>query len=210
MRKNILVTASAVICALFFMFIVMFQAFLPSAYAAANGKIILNCKINDVALDKMSWSAYFAAERNSEGKFVAAGKFSSYPVELNNLTDSQLQDCADTLENYVNTDNISADSQGVSDKNGIADINISKPGVYLLCGNYMDYNGKRYLPSPMLIEFTQEDFKVPLNVYPKFEIEDITGGKTNFSVVKKWVGDENHLRKRPEFIKAEIFIVCSI
>ena len=85
MSKKVIIRVSAYICAFCVIFLTVLSAFMPSVKAVESiGKVNLSCVIDGNPVDGLKWSLYYTAQKNSAGEYVLSGKFSEYPVSLDN------------------------------------------------------------------------------------------------------------------------------
>lgn len=185
--------------------IILLAGFLPAVSAASeNGSLVLICSNEDIPYKNVQWSLYKAAERQSNGKLALYGDFANYAVSLEDESTSAMQDAADTLENYAVLDNLSPISVKYTNEDGKLVFDGIDNGVYLICGKSWIEGNKRYIPSPMLIEFSEKSEK-NLIAYPKFQIQNISDSDVKYTVRKIWKGDDKSITDRPEDVKIEIY-----
>lgn len=185
--------------------LIILAGLLPTVSAAVEGgSLTLICKSEGESYTNVKWSIYKVAERQSDGKLALYGDFADYPVSLEDTSVSGLQDAADTLENYAVLDNLTPISSAITDENGKLVFNGLGTGIYLISGEPWIVDNIRHLPSPMLIEFSEGE-EADLTVYPKFKLQEIPDTDVEYTVRKRWFGDENYLGDRPSNIKVEIF-----
>lgn len=207
MHKSFIRKCGAAVCALGMMFCLAASVLPAIAKAAEPRNMTLICRSSDVDLADMPWNIYLVGERTVENSLQLTGDFAEYPVSIGNLTStSELQDAADTLENYAVIDKITPLSTGKTDENGSLCFDGLEIGIYLIAGESITIGETKYIPSPTLLEVSASDEVYDITVYPKIqEHKTITSDKTVYTVKKVWVGDENDLSVRPESIVLQFY-----
>lgn len=176
--------------------------------AAANGTLTLVCRTETTILSGMKWDIYSAAERDSEGELQLVEPFSDYSISFEDKSVSGFLEVAKTMENYVVVDNISPlKPSQTSDANGELSFTGLDVGLYLLVGQNVTIDDITYIPSPMLVEMTEEgETVIDLLAYPKFTLRPTRVGTEEVLTMKKvWNDDDNLKALRPTAIKVEIY-----
>lgn len=184
----------------------VFSCFALNAQAS-DCSLTLICKHQENAVPNIEWSIFRVGEKNNMGEYVLTGDFADYPVSLEDIdTASAVQDAADTLESYVILDKLSPIDSAVTDENGTAVVDGVDVGLYLIMGKEFVSGETKITPSPMLVEFTQEQISAgDLTVYPKMTFETVPDTKTKFGVRKTWIIPEDSADKQPQKVVVGIY-----
>lgn len=180
----------------------------PIEATSLDNSVELVCQTETVTLSGIEWKVYKVGELDSNGDYQLVGDFSNYPIELNNLSTSDMLSTANTLENYAVLDDVIPTFNSITDEDGKVQFENLKNGLYLFSGQSKIINDTKYIPSAMLIELIPEDDSlatVDLVTYPKFILKHISYENTNYTVKKVWQDDEKHLDNRPISITVELY-----
>lgn len=180
----------------------------PIEATSLDNSVELVCQTETVTLSGIEWKVYKVGELDSNGDYQLVGNFSNYPIELNNLSTSDMLSTANTLENYAILDNITPTFNSITNEDGKVQFENLKNGLYLFSGQSKIIDDTKYIPSAMLIELIPEDDSlatVDLVTYPKFILKHISYENTNYTVKKVWQDDEEHLDNRPISITIELY-----
>jgi hypothetical protein len=185
-----------------------------SAHAeTTNTSLKLICKTDSVVLSNMEWSIYKVSSSKFEGYYMLDGDFASYPVSLEDIYEtSKMLDVANTLRNYTIVDSIQAVSKGATNTNGEVSFADLEVGLYLVSGDPVTIDDKKYTPSPMLVEVTEyHETAFQLTSYPKFTVKTLLDQDVTYSVEKLWLNEKDatsrpkdvilHLYKDGEFFR---------
>lgn len=168
----------------------------------------LVCESDETVLSDIEWSIYLAAKHDPVKKsYNFVGQFRNYSVRIDDLSSaSEIQDAADTLENYADIDNLKPMDTRSTDNEGSLKFDVLRGGIYLLTGERIKTNATEVVPAPMLIYVTEDCPHIFLVSYPKFEIRNTSEQKKiRYNVNKIWLNDENMISDRPESIELEIY-----
>lgn len=157
----------------------------------------------DVFVD-VEWSIYKAARRNEQGELELCCNFAGYSVALDDESTSAVQAAADTLENYAILDSITPIDKKSTNEKGTVYFDGTDDGVYLVIGKSWVEDGVRYIPSPMLVEFSEFTDEY-LIAYPKFKMETLPETDVEYKVMKNWIKDEDYPHHRPEDVQIELY-----
>lgn len=206
---------SALFCALGILLFMTACLLMPAAAAGAGAghSLTLYCSLEDVTFSNMQWDIYYVGERvessaEQEGtcSYVLTGDFSDYPVSMDNLSVSDMQNAADTLENYAIIDGIHPIDSGRTDKSGTLQFHALKKGLYLLSGYSVEIDDVRYIPSAVLIELSDADDSYDMFAYPKFQKVGVLGeNEVRYMVSKVWLNDENCLSDRSVSLRVALY-----
>ncbi|MCC8135217.1 MAG: Cna B-type domain-containing protein [Ruminococcus sp.] len=198
---------SCVLCTLGALLWLAAICLLPLTVQAASGSLTLICSSSDVSISGMKWNIYKVGERVDESSFELVGDFAGYHVSLTDVTAaSQLQDAADTLENYAVLDSIMPLGYSVADAGGAAVFESLEAGLYLLSGESLTIGDMRYVPSAVLIEITEGSEALDITAYAKITGHSLPSSSVvMYSVSKVWQDDDAYISARPESISVELY-----
>lgn len=167
---------------------------LPSAILAADEPI--TCTVtyqfaDGTVVSGAAFRLYRVADVGADLSFTPVKAFEKYAVNLNDLDSAGLKAAAETLSGYVARDKIAATDSGVTDEAGSLKFPTTATalvkGLYLLCGDSAEINGKIYTVEPILIALPYQDedadWVYDVTVTPK--IAERTDDDS-LSVVKVW------------------------
>ncbi len=202
-RSTCLRISGAFLC-VFAMMLCMFNCIILPVHAAQTDICIVG-KIQDKGIGGVSWKLYAVGEKAADGKYVLTGDFSDYPVSLDKIdTASEAVNAAGTLAAYAEVDGIKPLSEAVSDEKGSAVLSGAGKFVYLITGSVVIDGDTKYIPSPMLGEFTDAQLGGDIiNINAKFSAEDIEDESSEYGVEKVWINADD--RDIPESISVEIY-----
>lgn len=211
--NNRLRRCGTLFCALGILLFMTACLLFPAAAADAEHSLTLFCRSEDVTFSDMQWNLYSvgervgsASKRTGEDSYVLTGDFSKYPVAMDDLSASAMQDAADTLENYAVVDQLVPLDSGKTDETGTLCFGALKKGLYLLSGYSKVIGDTRYIPSAVLIEFSDADESLDLQTYPKFQKKKLlTSNTARYTVSKVWLHDENYLSDRSNALKIALY-----
>ncbi|WP_124099017.1 Cna B-type domain-containing protein [Ruminococcus sp. Marseille-P6503] len=170
------------------------------------GTLTLICKTDDAVLSGMEMKLYRVGLRQDDGSFALDGDFAQYPVSLDDMSASAIQEAANTLENYASVDKLVPDVTGATDSEGTVIFENLTEGLYLVIGAPVDIDGMRYTPGAALVELSDDSEAFDLSVYPKFSVSEIpASGSAEYKVAKLW--DNDYAALRPDSISVELY--CS-
>lgn len=207
MCKKIVQKCIAFFCVLGMLLWIMAGFSISTALATEKTvSLTLICQMDDTILSDMQWSIYRVGERIGNNSYRLEDDFSKYRVSMKNLTDTALQDAADTLENYAILDQIKPQQTGATDETGKLHADGLKEGLYLLSGAKKMIGFREYIPSAILVELYQNDTELDFTVYPKYRVQDTLSGVTaRFIVQKVWMNDDSQLENRSTQLKVAIY-----
>jgi hypothetical protein len=164
---------------------------------------------------------YRAADITDDGEYEISPEFAEAGVSLDDEYDSDLSDCAVTLETYIlekenEGDEIEPVGEGYTDENGKLIFDELGEGLYLLVGETHtdEENMQKYIPLASLITLPDyddcEEEEVSeiydLIVEPKFEIMPLSLEEepVDVTVQKVWE-DSGYEDERPESVDVVLF-----
>lgn len=138
---------------------------------------------------------YKVGEGDIKSPYSLISPFSEYNV---NVMESNLTNSAYTLSSYIKRDAIKSNYSGIV-KNGNLIIEGVEDGLYLIIGESVDKENKRYTPTPVLVLLNTD---VKLKV--KSDIDNIESDNetVNYKVKKEWYLD--NIENRPKTIKVDL------
>ncbi len=174
--------------------------------ADGSKSLTLICVNEDTILSGMEWKIYKVAERiNSNRNFNQIGEFSSFQINFSRLTEERVYEAAQTFQSYAVANQIAPLRKGVTDENGKVTFTGLDAGLYLVVGKILKVDTHYYIPTATLVELKADDQNYEYNVYPKFEYEVASSEIRNYTVEKKWSGDEDNILKRPVSITVDLY-----
>lgn len=174
--------------------------------ADGSQSLTLVCINEDTILSGMEWKIYKVAERvNSNRNFVQVGEFSSFQINFSRLTEERVYEAAQTFQSYAIANQIAPLREGMTDENGEVTFTGLDAGLYLVVGKTLKVDTHYYVPNATLVELKADDGNYKYNIYPKFEYEVANSEIRNYTVEKKWSGDEDNLLERPISITVDLY-----
>lgn len=205
MRKQIaLLICVVVFCAAVFSPI---QAYaLTPLDPAADASLTLHYQKEAQVFPDLQISIHRVAEAFQDGSFKLIAPFSSYPVNIYNVTSqAQWKNIATTLGSYIVANQIAPDRVEKTDETGTAVFEHLETGLYLVRevvaennnGTYVFNQFMVYLPTPQ----TDGSFDYHVDANPKC-VNYVP--KTQYRVTKLW-NDAGHQSDRPAQITVDIY-----
>ena len=149
---------------------------------------------------------YRVGDVSADGKVRLSGKFAGVPVDFTNLSGSNLQDIALTLDAYSKLHRIPVDSALSIRKDGYATLDGLKPGLFLVSSTRIKVGNDLILAAPLLVtipvkETGKDSWNYAVTVSPKPGVRPDAGDKVvDRKVLKIW-DDEGHEDSRPDYIE---------
>lgn len=114
------------------------------------------------------------ADIESDNKFTYLEPYSNLASNINTLNSSEWQNYANELKNYISTNNITYDTQVITDMDGNYEFNELSNGLYLMLVDEIIENGATYTSLPTLISVPNYDeaekiYKNEITVKSKIE-----------------------------------------
>ena len=159
-----------------------------------TGSISLSYDLADV-----EFGLYKVGMIDKDYNLVLTGDFANYSVNKDD------DNAAQTLESYVNRDNIEPFMKLKTDENGKLKFDSLEFAAYLVCGERTVIDEMKYIPAPVLVyipAYAGGQRITDIDISMKYEKEDLRP-KVNLSVLKVWddAGNEN---ARPSQITVEL------
>ena len=157
----------------------------------ASASLTLTYQIDGTAFSDLSIEVFRVAEAFPNGTFELITPFSSYPVNIHDITaQSQWRDIAATLSAYIVADQVAPDRTAQTDTAGIARFSDLQTGLYLVRkvvadnakGTYRFNQFMVYVPTP------QPDGSFAYDVAAKPKCESFTPS-AHYTVTKLWQDD---------------------
>lgn len=171
--------------------------------------LTITCQNQGMILSNMEWKIYKIADIRSRSTFTLSGDFEKYPVNLDNLSTSEMQTAAVTLETYAKVDEIVPQKSGITDENGIVKFDDLEYGVYLISGKSMVIGDLFYMPAPSVIMLSANkesgvSWHYDLNALPKLKVLPVAMRIYDYDcfVKKTWTNDSEETR--PESITVSL------
>lgn len=182
-----------------------FGCFNVSAEEKTQDTLTITCENEGIILSNMEWKIYKVADIVSHDEYNLTGNFKNYPVNLNNLSTSELQTAAVTLETYAKIDEINPIHMGTTDTDGKVVFDNLDFGLYLISGKSVIIDDMFYMPAPSLVvlDSTEDEgvsWRYDVNALPKLKVLPASMRIYDFncSVKKIWTNDNES--NRPDSI----------
>lgn len=190
---------------LFCFLCLIFGCFNASAEEKNADTLTITCENNGIFLSNMEWKIYKVADILPNKEFSISGHFKNYPVKLNNLSTSELQAAAVTLETYAKIDEITPNNIKKTDSDGKVIFDNLDFGLYLISGKSVIIDDMFYMPAPSLIVLDNSEdegvsWRYDVNALPKLKVLPASLRVYDFkcSVKKIWTDDNEN--NRPDSI----------
>ena len=158
---------------------------------------------------------YRVADVSETGAFTLTGDFAAYPVTLQNLSDTEWQQLADTLVGYVGRDGLTALDSGKTDTDGTLVFPCQQqnlhPGLYLVVIQRLQEGRYTYIAKPFLtclpgLLQNEDTWAYDVIVTPKYERDydtSDTPATVTRKVLKVWK-DDGKKSTRPKEITVQL------
>lgn len=151
---------------------------------------------------------YRIGEFSEDGTMTLTGDFAGYPVEINGLSDTELQKAVKTLYDYAQMDGLTPDHGVITDENGFASLTDLAQGLYLLAGRTLKQDGWMYLMEPQLVTLpgkltVESEWDYHVTVQPKCSVVPEEVEPLTLKVLKKW-DDNGNEDLRPAYITVHL------
>ena len=173
---------------------------------SAKASLTLHYQKDGKAFSQLQIGIFRVAEAFPDGTFRLIAPFSSYPVNIYDITaQEQWQTVASTLSAYIVANQVSPDYEAQTDTAGAAQFRDVKTGLYLVRevvaenpdGTYLFNTFMVYLPTP------QPDGTYNYQVEAKPKCVNFTP-KTQYTVTKLWQ-DSGNQAARPKEVTVDIY-----
>ena len=176
---------------------------LTASAASQTGSITVHFTIHDAPVSGASFSAYRVADADDAGSLTPVPPYSGYPVALKSTA---WKDLADTYAGYTRRDQLTASASGVTDENGELTFSGLTPGLYLILGDRVVFDGGSYQPAPLLVDIPdRSDTPLRFDVFAevKIEIKPPVGTFVTRKVLKIW-DDKGSESARPKEVTVQL------
>ncbi len=172
----------------------------------AESSLAVRYEKDGAAFPDLEVNIYRVAQAFPSGKFELIAPFSSYPVNIQDISQqSQWTTVADTLYAYIVANSVAPDARAQTDARGLATFTGLKTGLYLVeevvgenaNGTYVFHRFMVYLPTP------QADGSYNYAVEAKPKCANFIP-KTHYTVTKLWQ-DSGNQHSRPKEITVDIY-----
>ncbi len=164
------------------------------------------------AIQEAEFSVYLIANIDERGRYTVTEEFKNFNVNITGKNDEAWRVLASTLEGYIFQSKIDPAAVGKTDSEGVLFIKGLKPGLYLVIGTPISFEGFTYFAETAIIQIPVLDNKnniwdYDISVKPKYSfIPDIgPDGFVERKVLKIW-DDKGFESIRPKEIK--VFLFC--
>lgn len=145
------------------------------------------------AVAGVDFNIYLAGVADEAGEFTLTGDFADLSVNLKGLDTEGWVTAAETLAAYTKAQEIPALYSKTTDVQGKLVFDKLVPGLYLITGDTVTVDGRRYEPVPMLTALPGRDesgkWSYHIEAVPKHEVTTPTGKEKKYSVIKYWEND---------------------
>jgi len=173
---------------------------------AAEARLTLHYQKDDVAFANLPIGIYRVAEALPNGTFELIEPFSSYPVNIHDITEqAQWHNVAQTLYSYIVANQVAPDRETKTDANGKACFSDLETGLYFVrevvaentVGTYVFNQFMVYVPTP------QPDGSYNYEVEARPKCTNFVP-KNQYSVTKLWQ-DGGNQNIRPKEVTIDIY-----
>ena len=173
---------------------------------AAEASLTLHYQKDDVAFANLPIGIYRVAEALPDGTFELIAPFSSYPVNIHDITEqTQWHNVAQTLYSYIVANQVDPDREAKTEANGKVCFSNLKTGLYFVrevvaentVGTYVFNQFMVYVPTPQpdgIYNYAVEANPKCTNFVPR----------TQYTVTKLWQ-DSGNQASRPKEVSVEIY-----
>ena len=182
---------------------------MPVSKTSAEGEnksLTLVCVSDDVVLAGMQWKLYRVGERrNTAQNFIQTGDFAAFQVNLRNLSVERVTEAAQSFQAYAVANQIPPLREGTTDQNGEVEFSGLDAGLYLLSGKILKVDSYYYVPTTALVEIREDDENLRYDAYPKFSYRVMNQTPKSYTVIKRWLNDEDRINERPSSIIVDLY-----
>ena len=173
---------------------------------AAEASLTLHYQKDDVAFANLPVGIYRVAEALPDGTFELIAPFSSYPVNIHDITEqTQWHNVAQTLYSYIVANQVDPDREAKTEANGKVCFSNLKTGLYFVrevvaentVGTYVFNQFMVYVPTPQpdgIYTYAVEANPKCTNFVPR----------TQYTVTKLWQ-DNGNQSTRPDAVTVDIY-----
>ena len=176
---------------------------LTASAAGQTGSITVHFAIKGTPVPGTSFSAYRVADADDAGSLTPVPPYSGYPVALK---DAAWKDLADTYAGYTRRDQLTASASGVTDEKGELTFSGLTPGLYLILGERVIFDGGSYQPAPLLVDIPDRSdtpMRFDVSAEVKTEIKPPVGTTVTRKVLKIW-DDKGSESARPKQVTVQL------
>jgi hypothetical protein len=185
--------------------------------------LTLNCNYDNKPLADVTFNLYLVGDMASDNTIDITDEFGNYAVDLAGIDTTKTRELAETLDGYVERDNIRETISGVTDEAGTLTLpqeGSLEEGVYLCVADQHRVGNEVYTIEPFLISLPQQlsngEYNYDVVVSPKIQATEFEN-TVDYSVVKVWKDSESEAGtvgstsgnvetdgKRPSSIEAQL------
>lgn len=159
--------------------------------------LTLNCTYDNKPVADVTFNLYLVGDMASDNIIDITDEFKEYSVDFTDVDTSKARELAETLDGYVDRDNIPETLSGTTDEDGVLTLPENgslEEGVYLCVGEKHEEAGYVYTVEPFLISLPQQlsngDFNYDVVVSPKIQVIE-REDTVDYSVIKVWKDSES-------------------
>lgn len=189
---------------------------LPMVSLCEENEVSLSVYFLDgkTALTGAQFDLYRVADMDDSGKMTLAASFKNYPVRVDDLTDSSINQLANTLEGYILRDKIKPAYSRKTDQEGNASFvwkkDEFKPGLFLLMNKGHKQGGYAYNLAPILFPLpyrfegdAEWNYQLMIMVKAEKKPDLPNPDPIRRKALKVWAG-EAHENKRPQEVTVQL------
>lgn len=135
----------------------LFSFGIPKINALEVGNISGSYNYNNIPFKDVNIKLYQVAEANDQNVFTYLEAYKNFELDINSLNSTEWQNYANTLSNYIKTNNIKHHDQTLTSESGNYEFKNLDKGLYLLVFDNIKQNNNTYTSVPTLISIPNFD-----------------------------------------------------
>ena len=158
--------------------------------------LILHYSYGEHVISNHSIELYQIGSINEDGSYIFDPIYQNLQIDFNHIkTQSDWQNVSQTIQGYIQSENISPVRIQKTDEKGIVQFNDLPKGLYLVNevkeenAGYIYHFNSTILSLPSMDE--NGEYLYQLEASPKGEMKETTNKDISYKVVKRWIGNTN-------------------